>query len=73
MLQTFEAVLDQKGMLRFQEPLRLASDRRVLVTILDDESETDQCETALLGEQRLTRDWSRPEEDAAWSHLQQAQ
>jgi len=27
-------------------------------------------ETALLAEAALAQDWSRPEEDAAWSHLQ---
>jgi hypothetical protein len=27
-------------------------------------------ETALLAEPALAEDWSRPEEDAAWSHLQ---
>lgn len=27
-------------------------------------------ETALLAEAALAADWSRPEEDAAWSHLQ---
>src|ERR1700750_2601396 len=29
-------------------------------------------ETALLSEQALAEDWSRPEEEEAWSHLQQA-
>ncbi len=28
-------------------------------------------DTALLSEQSLAEDWNRPEEDAAWSHLQQ--
>jgi len=27
-------------------------------------------ETALLSEPSLAEDWSRPEEEAAWSHLQ---
>ncbi|MEW6348732.1 MAG: hypothetical protein AB1646_06690 [Thermodesulfobacteriota bacterium] len=27
-------------------------------------------ETALLSEPALAEDWDRPEEDAAWSHLQ---
>ena len=73
MLRTFQAVLDQQGVLHFQEPLRLASDHQVLVTLLDDEPEADECETALLSEQSLARDWERPEEDTAWSHLQPAQ
>ncbi len=73
MLRTFEAVLDQQGVLHFREPLRLTADHRVIVTVLDDEPEADQCETALLSEQSLARDWDRPEEDVAWSHLQPAQ
>ena len=28
-------------------------------------------ETALLSEPALAKDWNRPEEDVAWSHLQQ--
>jgi hypothetical protein len=35
--------------------------------ILDDAARSE--EAALLSEQALA-DWSRPEEDAAWSHLQ---
>jgi hypothetical protein len=30
-------------------------------------------ETALLSERALARGWNRPEEDAAWSYLQQGQ
>lgn len=30
-------------------------------------------ETALLSEQALAEDWLRPEEDEAWSHLQQSE
>jgi hypothetical protein len=29
-------------------------------------------EAALLSEAALAEDWNRPEEDVAWSHLQQA-
>ena len=35
-----------------------------------EESETRLAETALLTEQALAEDWNKPEEDAAWSHLQ---
>ena len=30
-------------------------------------------ETALLSEAALAEDWNRPEEEAAWSHLQRGQ
>jgi len=32
----------------------------------------ERCETALLSEPALAEDWNRPEEDAAWVHLQQS-
>lgn len=42
----------------------------LLVTILEDAPTTGVPETALLSEQALAKDWDRPEEDEAWSHLQ---
>ena len=72
MLQTVEAMIDETGNVRLLEPLRLSSVRRALVTILDDTRPTAEPETALLSEPALASDWNRPEEDAAWSHLQQA-
>jgi len=44
--------------------------RRALVTILEEKPYPH--ETALLSEAALAEDWDRPEEDAAWSHLQPA-
>jgi hypothetical protein len=43
------------------------------VTILEEEPVTSSSETAILSELALAEDWNKPEEDAAWSHLQQAQ
>ena len=42
--------------------------RRAPVTVLDEPAEL----TALLSEPALA-DWNRPEEDAAWQHLQGAE
>lgn len=42
---------------------------RTLVTILEEEPVLPQ-ETVMLSEQSLGEDWNRPEEDAAWAHLQ---
>ncbi len=36
MLNTLEAMLDEKGQVHFLEPIRLSGRRRVLVTILDE-------------------------------------
>jgi hypothetical protein len=42
------------------------------LTILEEEPGTSIHDTAFLSGAALTEDWNRPEEDAAWSHLQQA-
>jgi ATP-dependent DNA ligase len=73
MIQTVEAVIDENGRVQLLEDVRLPEARRALVTILEEEPATGVSETALLSEQSLAEDWSRPEEDEAWSHLQQAQ
>jgi hypothetical protein len=39
----------------------------------DEEPAAEASETALLSERALAEDWSRPEEEEAWSHLQRAQ
>ena len=71
MLQTIEAVIDEQGSVRLLEPIHLPARRRVLVTILEYEPVVNIPEIALLSEPAL-EDWNRPEEDTAWSHLQQA-
>jgi len=43
--------------------------RRALVTVLEEPAAVPG-EAALLAEAALAVDWNRPEEDAAWSHLQ---
>ena len=72
MLQTLEAMIDEQGNVRLLDPVRLPTGRRVLVTVLDDDVVAGVSETALLSERALAEDWNRPEEDAAWSHLQSA-
>jgi len=71
MLRTLEALMDESGNVRLLEVVKLSGIRRVLITILD-ESPATADEAALLSEAALAEDWNRPEEDAAWSHLQPA-
>ncbi len=71
MIQTVEAIVDEKGAVRLLEPVHLDRRHRALLTILTDDP-GDGSENALLGEAALARDWNRPEEEEAWSHLQQA-
>jgi hypothetical protein len=69
-IKTVEAVISPNGDVRLLESVPLAASRRALVTILDEEPAAFPNETALLSEAALATDWNRPEEDAAWSHLQ---
>jgi len=70
MIRTVEATIDEQGNVKLLEPVNLATPRRALVTILEDSPAASANETTLLSEPALARDWNRPEEDAAWSHLQ---
>ena len=68
MLETYEAEIDEDGNVRLLEPIHLSAMRRALVVILEDQQRADVPEVALLSEPALAEDWSRPEEDEAWSH-----
>ena len=72
MIQTVEAVVDEQGKVRLLTPIHLPTARRALVTILEEKPAVNVPETALLSEPALAEDWNKPEEDAAWSHLQAA-
>ena len=70
MLRTVEAEIDGQGQVRLLEPVSLTGACRALVVILEPDDTAGLAETALLSEPALAEDWNRPEEDAAWSHLQ---
>jgi hypothetical protein len=72
MIRTFEAVIDEQGKVHLLKKVRLPASRRALVTILEEQPDLFVPETALLSEPALAEDWNRPEEDAAWLHLQSA-
>ncbi|MBX7256629.1 MAG: hypothetical protein K1Y02_09735 [Candidatus Hydrogenedentes bacterium] len=72
MVRTFEAVIDERGNVRLLEAVELPGKRRALVTILNDVPDATYLECAIASEHALAYDWNRPEEDAAWAHLQQA-
>ena len=69
MIQTVEAVVDADGQVRLLGELTVPGPRRALVTVLEEPAALPG-EAALLAEAALAVDWNRPEEDAAWSHLQ---
>ena len=69
MIQTVEAVIEPGGTVRLLHPLTFPAARRAFVTILPEEPPVPD-EAARLSEPALAADWDRPEEDAAWAHLQ---
>jgi hypothetical protein len=69
MIQTVEAVIDDRGRVQLLGQVQINGPRRALVTVLDEPAEMPG-EASLLAEAALAVDWNRPEEDAAWSHLQ---
>lgn len=69
MLKSIEARIETNGQVVLLESVRLARPCRAIVTIIE---ESQVPETALLSETVLGADWTRHEEDEAWSHLQQA-
>jgi len=69
-MKALEATIEKGGRIHFREHVKLPSSCRVIVTFLD--PPPDVPETALLSEATLGKDWNRPEEDAAWAHLQSA-
>jgi hypothetical protein len=71
MIQTVEATVDSDGRVTLLGPVMVGAPRRALVTILEEPAAVPG-EPALLAEPALAEDWSRPEEDAAWSYLQPA-
>lgn len=69
MIQTVEAVVDATGRVQLLGEVHIHGPRRALVTVLEEPAAVPG-EAALLAEAALAADWLRPEEDAAWSHLQ---
>ncbi len=72
MIRTIEATIDKDGRVHLSEPVQLPKARRAIVTILEEEPRIIPS-AALLSEEALAKDWNRPEEDEAWSHLNPAQ
>lgn len=66
MARTVEVEIDEAGAIHLVDPgLTLPRGRAILAW-----PESDELYPALMSEKALA-DWLRPEEDAAWEHLQQ--
>jgi hypothetical protein len=66
MLRMIEVEIDESGRVRPLESAGKLPAGRALLTLLT----PAQDETLALAEAALAEDWLRPEEDAAWAHLQ---
>ena len=66
MLQTIEVEIDATGRVRALEPVGKLPAGRALLTLLPSTEDDASC----LSEPSLAEGWLRPEEDAAWAHLQ---
>lgn len=68
MLQTIEVEIDASGHVHPLEPIFKLPVGRALLTLLQPTVD----EALHLSEPALAEDWLKPEEDAAWAHLQPA-
>ncbi len=64
-LQTIAVEIDATGQVHPLEPIGKLPAGRALLTLLPGGDDT-----LALAEPALAEDWLRPEEDAAWAHLQ---
>jgi hypothetical protein len=69
MLQTIEVEIEANGHLRLLDEALILRPGRALLTLLEP-VDMAACQWA---ESALSEDWLKPEEDAAWAHLQAAQ
>ena len=72
MIQQVKAMVDAEGRVLLLGELRVGGPRQALLVVFDEPPSDDTWpgEAALLAEHALAEDWLRPEEEAAWSHLQ---
>lgn len=66
MLQTIEVDIDESGRIHPLEPMPTLPIGRALLTLLKPPLD----EALQWAEPALAEDWMKPEEDAAWAHLQ---
>jgi len=63
MIQTVEAVIDERGMVRLLQPVHVSVPRRALLTILEEQPASGIFETVGLNESDLVEDWQRSQDD----------
>lgn len=73
MIQTYQALINDKGIVKILDDIEIDNPKRALVIVFDDTYEESFYEKSLpyiLSQRSLEKDWNRPEEDEAWAYLQ---
>jgi hypothetical protein len=63
MIETVEAVIDERGVVRLLQPVRVPVARRALVTILEEKPTLNVTEAALLRDSAPAEVWIVPRDD----------
>jgi hypothetical protein len=63
MIETVEAVIDERGVVRLLQPVRVPVARRALVTILEEKPTLNVTEAALLRDSAPAEAWIVPRDD----------
>ena len=69
MLKSIRAKIDKEGNVKLLEKLDIKIEKDAIVTILENDLDWSDNETASLSELTLSKYWNRPEEEEAWKDL----
>ncbi len=69
MLKSIRAKIDKEGKVKLLEPIDIKIEKDAIVTILDNDLDWSDNETASLSEPTFSKYWNRPEEEEAWKDL----
>ncbi len=69
MLKSIRAKIDKEGNVKLLERIDIKIEKDAIVTILDNDLDWSDNETASLSELTLSKYWNRTEEEEAWKDL----
>ncbi len=75
MFHTYQAIINQQGLVHLLQPLILEEPKQAILIVFDKDSEDffiEESDSYIFSESSLKKDWNRPEEDEAWDYLNQA-
>ena len=75
MIHTYQAIINQQGIVNLLQPIDIKEPKRALLIVFDNDFEDSfykKSDSYIFSESSLEKDWNRPEEDEAWAYLNQA-